>query len=79
MHKQMKFDFRVLEAEGLGNVAPLVKCGSSMQEVLSLIPRVSKKIKNDGAICYHSAGRVETGGSLRSRSSLTSSEPAWAM
>lgn len=43
MHKQMKFDFRVLEAEGLGNVAPLVKCGSSMQEVLSLIPRVSKK------------------------------------
>lgn len=66
MHKQMKFDFRVLEAEGLGNVASLVKCGSSMQEALSLIPRVTKKkkkFKNDGAICYHSAGRVETGGS----------------
>lgn len=59
----MKFDFRVLEAEGLGSVAPLVKGGSSMQEDPEFDPQGDKKIKNDGAICYHSAGWVETGGS----------------
>lgn len=59
----MKFDFRVLEAEDLGSVTPLVKRGSSMQEDPEFDPQDDKKIKNDGAICYHSARQVETGGS----------------
>lgn len=41
----MKFDFRVLEAEGLGSVAPLVKGGSSMQEDPEFDPQGDKKTK----------------------------------